>query len=197
MFYLPQNRSWHLVPALVLVPTDPGLTGEKGLEGSKCQGMFREKDAANLAEHQQLGRVKTLLVGFAAWEDCGVGVEDAQHHILSKLEERVVHQGVKISTSKVGVEGVKEDDVHVADHEGRLDGDGGDEVDGGLVEEEVVGDAWHQGDVAAAKVVELLKSYVTYLVQNVFRKTAETVVKSREEWGNTKLVLPFKREDAC
>ena len=45
---------------------DPGLTGEKGLEGSKCQGMFREKDAANLAEHQQLGRVKTLFVGFAA-----------------------------------------------------------------------------------------------------------------------------------
>ena len=32
MFYLSQNRSWHLVPALVLVPTDPGLTGEKGLE---------------------------------------------------------------------------------------------------------------------------------------------------------------------
>ena len=102
-----------------------------------------------------------------------------------------------MSTSKVGVEGVKEDDVHVADHEGRLDGDGGDEVDGGLVEEEVVGDAWHQGEVAAAKVVELLKSYVTYLVQYVFGKTAETVVKSREEWGNTKLVLPFKREDAC
>jgi len=84
-----------------------------------------------------------------------------------------------MSTSKVGVEGVKEDDVHVADHEGRLDGDGGDEVDGGLVEEEEVGDAWHQGEVAAAQVVEFLKSYVTYLVQNVFRKTA------------------FKREDAC
>ena len=100
-------------------------------------------------------------------------------------------------SSKVGVEGVKEDDVHVADHEGRLDGDGGDEVDGGLVEEEVVGDAWHQGEVAAANVVELLKSYVTYLVQCVFGKTAETVVKRREEWGNTKLVLPFKREDAC
>ena len=103
-----------------------------------------------------------------------------------------------MSSSKVGVEGVKEDDVHVADHEGRLDGDGGDEVDGGLVEEEVVGDAWHQGEVAAAIVVELLKSYVTYLVQYVFGKTAETfIVKSREEWGNTKLVLPFKREDAC
>ena len=102
-----------------------------------------------------------------------------------------------MSTSKVGVEGVKEDDVHVADHEGRLDGDGSDEVDGGLVEEEVVGDAWHQGEVAAAQVVELLKSYVTYLVQYVLGKGAETVVKSREEWGNTKLVLPFKREDAC
>ena len=177
---------------------DPGLTGEKGLEGSKGQGMFREKDAANLAEHQQLGRVKTLLVSFAAGEDCGVRVEDAQHHILSKLEERVVHQGVKVPSSKVGVEGVKEDDVHVADHEGRLDGDGGDEVDGGLVEEEVVGDAWHQGEVAATKVVELLKSYVTYLVQYVFGKTAETfIVKRTEEWGNTKLVLPFKREDAC
>ena len=88
-----------------------------------------------------------------------------------------------MSPSKVGVEGVKEDDVHVADHEGRLDGDGGDEVDGGLVEEEVVGDAWHQGEVAAAQVVELLKSYVTYLVQNVFRKTAGTVVKSIDGRG--------------
>ena len=88
-----------------------------------------------------------------------------------------------MSTSKVVVEGVKEDDVHVADHEGRLDGDGGDEVDGGLVEEEVVGDAWHQGEVAAAIVVELLKSYVTYLVQYVFRKTAETVVKEQRSGG--------------
>ena len=39
---------------------------------------------------------------------------------------------------------MEEDDVHIPDHEDGLDGDGGEEVDGGLVEEEIVADAWDQ-----------------------------------------------------
>ena len=47
--------------------------------------------------------------------------------------------------SKVSVQGVEEYDVHIPEHEEGLDGDSGEEVDGGLVEEEVVGDARDQG----------------------------------------------------
>ena len=77
-------------------------------------------------------------------------------------------------SSKVSVQGVKEYDVHFPEHEEGLDGDSGEEVDGGLVEEEVVGDARDQGQVASTDIVELRKSYITYLLQNILRKFAET-----------------------
>ena len=80
--------------------------------------------------------------------------------------------------SKVSVQGVKEYDVHIPEHEEGLDGDSGEEVDGGLVEEEVVGDARDQGQVASTDIVELRKSYITYLLQNILRKFAETSVNS-------------------
>ena len=111
-------------------------------------------------------------------EDWQAGVKVAQHYILSQLEEGVVHQRVKIFSSEISVKGVKKDDVHIPEHEDGLDGDGGEEVDCRLVEEKIVADAWDQGQMAATVVVESLKSNVTYLLQNILRKLAETIVNS-------------------
>ena len=73
---------------------------------------------------------------------------------------------------------MEKDNVHIAEHEDGLDGDGGEEVDSRLVEEKIVADAWDQGQMATTVVVESLKSNVTYLLQNILRKLAETIVNS-------------------
>ena len=131
-----------LVPALVLPPVNPGLSGEEWLKRANGQRVFWEEHPSNLTKHHQLSLVTTFLGGFATREDWQVGVKVAQHYILSQLEEWVVHQRVEILSSKIGVKGVEEDDVHVPDHEERLDGDGSEKVDGGLAKEKIVADAW-------------------------------------------------------
>ena len=186
------NKNSCLVPTLVPLPVNSGLAGEQGLKWAKRQGVFWEKHSSNLTEHQQLCLVTTFLQGFTTREDWQAGVKVAQHHVLSQLEEGVVHQRVKIFSSQIGVKRVEEDDVHIADHEDGLDGDGGEEVDGGLVEEEIVADSWDQCKMAAAFVVESLKSYVTYLLQNILRKSAETIVNSIVL---VHFLLPLKRQD--
>ena len=186
-----------LVPTLVSLPVNSRLAGEQGLEGAKCERVFWEKHSSDLTEHQQLGLVKTFLRRFATREDWQVGVKVAQHYILSQLEEGVFHQRVEILSSQVSVKGVQEDDVHVAEHEEGLDGDGGEEVDGGLVEEEVVADAWDQRQMASTVVVELLKSDVTYLFQNILRESAETIGNSMVHIVCNRFYLPLEGKDLC
>ena len=139
--------------------------------------------------------MKTFLRAFATREDRQGGVKVAQHYILAQLEEGVFHQSVEILSSQVSVKGVQEDDVHVAEHEEGLDGDGGEEVDGGLVEEEVVADAWDQRQMASTVVVELLKSNVADLFQNILRKFAETMANIILH--NGEVLLYLSRERMC